>query len=71
MKHFGQLKEGNNIPYSILGHSVVKSNTGEVVGHSNNPKKYLHTLQAIEHGWTPIHHKKKKKHKGERMLGET
>jgi hypothetical protein len=41
------------MPYEIHGNSVVKKTTGEVVGHSANPKKYLHTLQAIEHGWKP------------------
>lgn len=41
------------MPYAIKGKSVIKKNTGKLVGHSKNPKKYLRTLQAIEHGWTP------------------
>jgi len=47
------------MPYAIRGKTVVKKDTGKVVGHSSNPKKYLRTLQAIEHGWKP---KKKSKH---------
>jgi hypothetical protein len=41
------------MPYSLKGKSVIKSDTGKVVGHSSNPKKYLRTLNAVEHGWTP------------------
>jgi len=41
------------MPYKISGSKVVKKNTGKVVGHSRNPKKYLRTLEAIEHGWKP------------------
>lgn len=41
------------MPYGILGNKVVKKDTGKVVGHSKNPKKYLRTLQAVEHGWRP------------------
>jgi hypothetical protein len=41
------------MPYEILGKKVVKKDTGKVVGHSKNPKKYLKTLQAIENGWEP------------------
>lgn len=41
------------MPYAIKGRSVVKKSTGKVVGKSSNPKKYLRTLQAIEHGWKP------------------
>lgn len=41
------------MPYSILGNKVIKADTGKVVGHSDNPKKYLRTLNAIEHGWKP------------------
>lgn len=41
---------GGYVPYRILGNKVVKKDTGKVVGHSKNPKKYLRTLQAIEHG---------------------
>jgi hypothetical protein len=38
-------------PYKIKGKTVVKSDTGKVVGHSENPEKYLRTLQAKEHNW--------------------
>ena len=41
------------MPYKIKGNAVVKKTTGKVVGHSKNPKRYLRTLQAIEHGWKP------------------
>lgn len=41
------------MPYQIKGNSVVKKSTGKVVGHSNNPKKYMQTLNAVEHGWKP------------------
>ena len=44
------------MPYEIKGKMVVKRDTGKVVGHSKNPKKYIRTLQAIEHGWKPPHH---------------
>lgn len=37
------------MPYKIKGNSVIKKSTGKVVGHSKNPKKYLRTLNAIEH----------------------
>ncbi len=43
------------MPYAIRGGAVIKKNTGKVVGHSKNPKKYLRTLQAIEHGFKPAH----------------
>jgi hypothetical protein len=41
------------MPYAIKGNSVVKKDTGKVVGHSSNPKAYLKTLEAVEHGWKP------------------
>ena len=41
------------MPYEIKGKSVVKADTGKLVGKSKNPKKYLRTLQAIEHGFKP------------------
>ena len=41
------------MPYKISGNSVIKADTGKLVGHSNNPKAYLRTLQAVEHGWKP------------------
>lgn len=41
------------MPYSIRGNTVIKKTTGKVVGHSKNPKKYLRTLQAVEHGFVP------------------
>jgi|GEM_PF-2288695 len=44
------------MPYAIKGKIVVKKDTEKIVGHSQNPKKYLRTLEAIEHGWKPKHH---------------
>jgi len=41
------------MPYKIKGKSVVKADTDKLVGRSKNPKKYVKTLRAIEHGWTP------------------
>lgn len=41
------------MPYAIKGKTVVKKDTGEVVGHSENPDKYLKVLNAVEHGWKP------------------
>lgn len=41
------------MPYKIKGNTVVKADTGKVVGHSKNPKRYKRVLQAIEHGWEP------------------
>lgn len=41
------------MPYEIKGKSVVKKDTGKIVGHSQNPKKYKRVLQAVEHGWKP------------------
>lgn len=41
------------MPYKIIGNKVIKKTTGKLVGKSNNPKKYLRTLQAIEHGFIP------------------
>lgn len=46
------------MPYDIKGNTVVKKDTGKVVGHSSNPKKYLRVLQAVEHGWKPSGKKK-------------
>lgn len=39
------------MPYARRGNTVVKKSTGEVVGHSKRPKKYMRVLQAVEHGW--------------------
>lgn len=36
------------MPYSIKGNTVIKSDTGKVVGHSSNPKAYLRALYAAE-----------------------
>ena len=47
------------MPYKIRGKTVIKKDTGKVVGHSENPKEYLRTLQAIEHGWKPTGKKAK------------
>lgn len=41
------------MPYKIKGNKVVKKNSGKVVGRSKNPRKYLRTLNAIEHGFRP------------------
>ena len=41
------------MPYAIKGNSVVKRDSGKVVGHSSNPKKYMRVLNAVEHGWKP------------------
>lgn len=41
------------MPYKIQGNKVVKKGSGKTVGKSKNPKKYLRTLNAIEHGWKP------------------
>ena len=47
------------MPYKIIGNTVVKKTTGKVVGHSKNPKRYMRTLQAIEHGFVPSKRYKK------------
>lgn len=44
------------MPYAIKGKTVIKKDTGKIVGHSKKPKKYLRVLQAVEHGWKPKHH---------------
>ena len=41
------------MPYAIKNNTVVKKDTGKKVGKSKNPKKYLRTLNAIEHGFVP------------------
>jgi len=51
-------------PYAIRGNAVVKNNSGKVVGHSKNPKKYERVLNAVEHGWRPSKNKKN-------LLGKT
>ena len=55
------------MPYKIVGKSVVKKDSGKVVGHSANPKKYLRTLQAVEHGWKPTGKKKTRMTDGGKM----
>lgn len=50
------------MPYARKGNTIVKKDTGEVVGHSKNPKKYLRVLQAVEHGWEPPKKGKGKHH---------
>lgn len=42
------------MPYKIKGNSVVKKDSGKLVGKSKNPKKYLQVLNAVEHGWKPM-----------------
>ncbi len=49
------------MPYAIRNKTVIKKNTGKVVGHSRNPKKYMRVLQAVEHGWKPTGKKSFKK----------
>lgn len=49
------------MPYAIRGNKVIKKNSGKVVGRSKNPKKYLRTLQAVEHGFVPNKNKVKGK----------
>jgi hypothetical protein len=41
------------MPYKIVGNTVVKKDTGKLVGYSKHPKKYIRVLQAVEHGWRP------------------
>lgn len=48
------------MPYKIKGNTIVKKNTGKVVGHSSNPKTYLKVLNAVEHGWKPSKNVKRK-----------
>lgn len=47
------------MPYSIKGSNVINKDTGKVVGKTKNPKKYMRTLQAIEHGFVPSKGKSK------------
>ena len=49
------------MPYKIKGNTVIKKSTGKVVGKSKNPKKYIRTLNAIEHGFVPTKKAKKSK----------
>lgn len=37
------------MPYKVVGNTVVRADTGKVVGHSKNPKKYLRALYANAH----------------------
>lgn len=46
------------MPYRIKGNTVIKADSEKVVGHSKNPKEYLRTLQAVEHGWHKPKHGK-------------
>jgi hypothetical protein len=55
------------MPYAIKGNEVVKADTGEVVGHSKNPKAYLRVLEAVEHGWKAPKNGKLKKHHSANM----
>lgn len=41
------------MPYVIREGGVYRADTGKKVGSSKNPKKYLRTLNAIEHGFKP------------------
>ena len=46
------------MPYVRRGKTIYKK-SGKKVGTSKNPKKYLRTLRAIEHGWKPKRRKKR------------
>ena len=46
------------MPYVVREGGVYKADTGKLVGKSKNPKKYLRTLNAIEHGFKPSAKKK-------------
>lgn len=40
------------MPYELRGNTVVKKDTGEIVGHSKTPemaKRYFRKLEMIEH----------------------
>ena len=50
------------MPYAIRNGTVIKKNTGEVVGHSSNPKQYLRVLNAVEHNPKFAAKLKRKKH---------
>ena len=52
--------EEEEMPYAIKGNTVIKKNTGKLVGKSKNPKKYMRVLQAVEHGWKVPTRKTKK-----------
>jgi hypothetical protein len=41
------------MPYEVKGKAVYRKDTGKLVGKSKKPKKYLRTLNAIDHGWQP------------------
>lgn len=49
------------MPYVIRGNAVYRADTGVLVGHSSDPKKYLRTLNMIEHGVKPKKKKKKRR----------
>ncbi len=51
------------MPYAIKDKTVIKKDTGKVVGHSDNPKKYIKTMMAAEHGWQSTDTGKMKKKK--------
>ena len=48
-------------PYAVKGNTVVKADSGKVVGHSSNPKKYIRVLRAVEHGWRPTNNASRKR----------
>lgn len=51
------------MPYVKKGNAVYRKDTGQLVGHSANPTRYLRTLNAIEHGFVPNKQKNEKKNK--------
>ena len=50
------------MPYELRGNTVVKKDSGKVVGHSRNPRKYLNVLRAVEHGWKPTRKRKRNRY---------
>lgn len=50
------------MPYEIRGNTVIKKDTGKVVGHSKNPKVYMRALYAHSKGvgeHSPVKFKKR------------
>jgi hypothetical protein len=52
------------MPYIIKGDAVYKRDTGKLVGHSKNPKKYLKALLMAEHNPEAMRGYKSKKARG-------
>ena len=43
------------MPYATRGNSVVKRDSGKIVGNQGNDEKYMGVLNAVEHGLEPSH----------------